>query len=132
MRAQSLPTSPVAIAAATLKKRESLARDVERELSECLQSSEAAAAGMADIQNAQDETYGWSIAEEARGHVEDDDGVFAFSDEPCNVRFIGIMPSACVHLPRDLCGALMTVMVSGVYYGHHSVHSAVWSSLKGF
>jgi hypothetical protein len=123
MRAQSLPTSPVAIAAATLKKRESLARDVERE---------PAAAGMADIQNAQDETYGWSIAEEARGHVEDDDGVFAFSDEPCNVRFIGIMPSACVHLPRDLCGALMTVMVSGVYYGHHSVHSAVWSSLKGF
>ena len=80
---QALPTSPAAIAVAALCKRESLSRDVERELRECLQRCEAAAQvqNMGDGVGEQDD-FGWRV----QGGGGDEDDMFAFDDEPCNVR----------------------------------------------
>ena len=82
---QGLNTSSVDIAAAALRKRESLARDVERELQECLATCSAAAA--------QEDAGGdmglgacaWGMGgdDDAMSGCEDD--VFACEDEPCNV-----------------------------------------------
>jgi hypothetical protein len=87
---QGLPTSAAVIASAALRRREGLARDVRRELSECLQSLQV---GNAD-ENGVDGATGQGSSECGGGgageeyfSVEDD--MFTFTDEPCDVRFMG-------------------------------------------
>jgi hypothetical protein len=84
---QGLPTSPAAIAVAALRKRESLSRDVERELRECSHSLETAAQ-MQDMVGGggEQDGFGWKIDTVEREGGDDEEDMFAFDDEPCNVR----------------------------------------------
>jgi len=84
---QAFPTSPAAIAVAALCKRESLSRDVERELREYLRRCETAAQvqDMGEGGGEQD-GFGWRVQSCLQGGGGDEDDMFAFDDEPCNVR----------------------------------------------
>ncbi len=87
MPVQGLPTSPVTIASTALQKRESLSRDVKRELAECLQSIQAAVSeqqcgdGATGRDGGASEGFG-----SEQGFVSVEDDMFTFDDEPCNVR----------------------------------------------
>ena len=80
---------------AALRKRDSLARDVERELKECLASCEAAAAHRDGADVAEVHEGGWKMSsgceDETGFGLEDgtgfglEDDMFDFTDEPCDV-----------------------------------------------
>ncbi len=82
---QGLPTSSVAIAAAAVRKRESLARDVERELRECLATCSAAAAQEDAGGDMRLGACAWGMGDDADGMSGCEDDMFACEDEPCNV-----------------------------------------------
>lgn len=87
MPVQGLPTSPVAIASTALQKRESLSRDVKRELAECLQSIQAAVSEQQCGDGAMGRDGGASEGfGSEQGFVSVEDDMFTFDDEPCNVR----------------------------------------------
>jgi hypothetical protein len=85
---QALPTSSAAIATAALLKRESLARDVLRELNEC-QCSASHATASADHQDANvattQEGYGWIMSEDGEDGTGLEDDLFAFTGGDCDV-----------------------------------------------
>jgi hypothetical protein len=114
---QGLPTSAAAIAMAALRKRDSLARDVERELKECLASCEAAAAHRDGADDAAVHGGGWKMSsgcdDETGFGLEDgtgfglEDDMFDFTDEPCDVSCATCCVCCCaachrVTLPRGL------------------------------
>jgi hypothetical protein len=88
---QCLPSSPAAIAQAALRKRESLSRDVARELHECMANCGAAAAERQDVEFCEaQEGYGWKMSGDGEEGTGFEDDMFAFTDEPCNVCFAAV------------------------------------------
>ncbi len=75
----------MAIAAAALRKRESLARDVERELKECYETCNAAAARGDAGGDVALEGCSWGMIEDDDAMSGCEDNMFACADEPCNV-----------------------------------------------
>ena len=93
---QGLPTSAAVIASAALRRREGLARDVRRELSECLQSLQVGNADESGVDGATGQGAsgcGGGGAGEEYFSVEDD--MFTVTDEPCDVRFMGCDCCGC-------------------------------------
>ncbi len=85
---QALPTSSAAIATAALLKRESLSRDVLRELNEC-QCAASRATASADHQDANvattQEGYGWIMSGDGEDGTGLEEDLFAFTGGACDV-----------------------------------------------
>jgi hypothetical protein len=85
---QALPTSSAAIATAALLKRESLSRDVLRELNECQCSTSHATASTdhqdTDVTTTQ-EGYGWVMSGDSEEGTGLEDDMFAFTGAACDV-----------------------------------------------
>jgi siroheme synthase (precorrin-2 oxidase/ferrochelatase) len=119
---QGLPTSPVTIAVSALQRRENLAKDVKRELSECLQSFRAADSeqNCGDAGMEQDGS-GWGSARAEEGCASVDDDMFALDDEPCNVRHAQLR---VILFARTLAANHFSVQATQhVYLRHHQQSS---------